>query len=162
MKVETLPDPIAGRAAGASTPPGRSATRWWVRWGLTLAALAVVGVLVVIPVVNVFFQALADGVGGYCAQPVGRPRHPARDPADADRGAGRRARSTRSSAWPRPGPSPASAFPGRTVLMTLIDLPFSVSPVVAGLMFVLLFGLQGYLGHGCGDTTSKSFSPCRV
>ena len=37
-------------------------------------------------------------------------------------------------------------FPGRTLLTTLIDVPFSVSPVVAGLMFVLIFGLQGYLG----------------
>jgi sulfate transport system permease protein len=37
-------------------------------------------------------------------------------------------------------------FPGRTLLVTLIDLPFSVSPVVAGLVFVLLFGLQGYFG----------------
>ena len=37
-------------------------------------------------------------------------------------------------------------FPGRALLTALIDLPFSVSPVVAGLMFVLLFGLQGYFG----------------
>ncbi|MBM3993838.1 MAG: sulfate ABC transporter permease, partial [Planctomycetes bacterium] len=37
-------------------------------------------------------------------------------------------------------------FPGRSILITLIDLPFSVSPVVAGLMIVLLFGLQGYFG----------------
>ena len=37
-------------------------------------------------------------------------------------------------------------FPGRTLLTALIDLPFSVSPVVAGLMFVLIFGLQGYFG----------------
>ncbi len=37
-------------------------------------------------------------------------------------------------------------FPGKTLLLTLIDLPFSVSPVVAGLLFVLLFGLQGLLG----------------
>jgi sulfate/thiosulfate transport system permease protein len=37
-------------------------------------------------------------------------------------------------------------FPGRTTLITVIDLPFSVSPVVAGLSFVLLFGLQGYFG----------------
>jgi sulfate transport system permease protein len=37
-------------------------------------------------------------------------------------------------------------FPGRTLLVTLIDLPFSVSPVVAGLCFVLLFGLQGFFG----------------
>jgi len=37
-------------------------------------------------------------------------------------------------------------FPGRTLLLALIDLPFAVSPVVAGLMFVLIFGLQGYFG----------------
>jgi sulfate transport system permease protein len=37
-------------------------------------------------------------------------------------------------------------FPGRTLLVSLIDLPFSISPVVAGLIFVLLFGRQGYLG----------------
>jgi len=37
-------------------------------------------------------------------------------------------------------------FRGKSLLITLIDLPFSVSPVVAGLMFILLFGLQGYFG----------------
>ncbi|MCA1380127.1 MULTISPECIES: sulfate ABC transporter permease subunit CysW [unclassified Bradyrhizobium] len=37
-------------------------------------------------------------------------------------------------------------FPGKTFLITLIDLPFSVSPVISGLVFVLLFGAQGYLG----------------
>jgi sulfate transport system permease protein len=37
-------------------------------------------------------------------------------------------------------------FPGRNVLITLIDLPFAVSPVISGLIFVLLFGLQGWLG----------------
>jgi sulfate/thiosulfate transport system permease protein len=37
-------------------------------------------------------------------------------------------------------------FRGKSLLITLIDLPFSVSPVVAGLMFVVLFGLQGFLG----------------
>jgi sulfate transport system permease protein len=37
-------------------------------------------------------------------------------------------------------------FPGKSVLNTLIDLPFSVSPVIAGLVYVLLFGLHGYLG----------------
>jgi sulfate transport system permease protein len=37
-------------------------------------------------------------------------------------------------------------FPGRDLLVTLIDLPFSVSPVIAGLIFVLLFGRQGWLG----------------
>jgi sulfate transport system permease protein len=37
-------------------------------------------------------------------------------------------------------------FRGKSLLITLIDLPFSISPVVAGLMFVVLFGLQGFLG----------------
>ena len=37
-------------------------------------------------------------------------------------------------------------FPGKTFLVTLIDLPFSVSPVISGLVFVLLFGAQGYFG----------------
>jgi sulfate/thiosulfate transport system permease protein len=38
------------------------------------------------------------------------------------------------------------SFPGKSLLITLIDLPFSVSPVVSGLIFVLLFGAHGYLG----------------
>jgi sulfate transport system permease protein len=42
-------------------------------------------------------------------------------------------------------------FPGRSVLVTLIDLPFSVSPVIAGLIFVLLFGKQGILGPFLAD-----------
>lgn len=37
-------------------------------------------------------------------------------------------------------------FPGKNVLLTLIDLPFAVSPVISGLIYVLLFGLQGYFG----------------
>jgi sulfate transport system permease protein len=117
----------------------------WVRWGLTSTAIAVVGVLVVIPVVNIFVEALREGIGIYWTNLF----------EDSD---------TRDSiiltltvvpialaanlifgitaAW-------AIArfnFPGRTLLTALIDLPFSVSPVVAGLMFVLIFGLQGYFG----------------
>lgn len=42
-------------------------------------------------------------------------------------------------------------FPGRTLLMSIIDLPFSISPVVAGLMLVLLYGRNGWLG-GVFDT----------
>jgi sulfate transport system permease protein len=41
-------------------------------------------------------------------------------------------------------------FPGKSVLITLIDLPFSVSPVVAGLAYVLVFGLQGWFGAWLG------------
>jgi sulfate/thiosulfate transport system permease protein len=46
-------------------------------------------------------------------------------------------------------------FRGRNVLITLIDLPFSVSPVIAGLVFVLLFGLQGWLGPWLSDHEIK-------
>lgn len=42
-------------------------------------------------------------------------------------------------------------FPGKTVLVTLIDLPFSVSPVVAGLIYVLVFGMQGWFGPWLAD-----------
>jgi sulfate transport system permease protein len=37
-------------------------------------------------------------------------------------------------------------FPGKSILITLIDLPFAVSPVISGLIFVLLFGMRGWLG----------------
>jgi len=42
-------------------------------------------------------------------------------------------------------------FPGKTLLVTLIDLPFSVSPVVSGLIYVLVFGMQGWFGPWLGD-----------
>jgi sulfate transport system permease protein len=42
-------------------------------------------------------------------------------------------------------------FRGKALLVTLIDLPFSVSPVVAGLIYVLLFGRQGWLGPWLAD-----------
>ena len=51
-------------------------------------------------------------------------------------------------------------FKGKSVLTTLVDLPFSVSPVVAGLVYVLMFGAQGWLVLGCKNTTSKLFLPC--
>jgi sulfate transport system permease protein len=46
-------------------------------------------------------------------------------------------------------------FPGKALLITLIDLPFSVSPVVAGLIYVLIFGLQGWFGEYLVDNDIK-------
>ena len=46
-------------------------------------------------------------------------------------------------------------FPGKSFLITLIDLPFSVSPVISGLVFVLLFGLQGWLGPWLAEQDIK-------
>ena len=117
----------------------------WVRWSLTLFALGVVGLLVVVPVVNIFAEALSEGLRAYWNNLF----------ADPD---------TRQSIFLTLTVVPIALvaniifglaaawaiarfnFPGRTLLTALIDLPFSVSPVVAGLMFVLIFGLQGYFG----------------
>src|SRR5690606_29530424 len=46
-------------------------------------------------------------------------------------------------------------FRGKSVLLTLIDLPFSVSPVIAGLIYVLVFGLQGWFGEWLRDHDIK-------
>jgi sulfate transport system permease protein len=46
-------------------------------------------------------------------------------------------------------------FRGKNLLLTLIDLPFSVSPVIAGLIYVLVFGLQGWLGETLRDHDVK-------
>ena len=46
-------------------------------------------------------------------------------------------------------------FRGKALLVTLIDLPFSVSPVVAGLMFIMLFGLQGFFGQWLNEHDYK-------
>jgi hypothetical protein len=47
-------------------------------------------------------------------------------------------------------------FAGKSLLITLIDLPFSVSPVVSGLVFVLLFGVQGYFGKAAAPERPRT------
>jgi sulfate transport system permease protein len=117
----------------------------WLRVTLIASAVAVIGILVVIPVANVFVEALREGIGTYFANLFGDPdtRHaivltltvvPIALVANTIFGV--------AAAWA----IARFRFPGRTLLTAMIDLPFSVSPVVAGLMFVLIFGLQGYLG----------------
>lgn len=46
-------------------------------------------------------------------------------------------------------------FRGKSILITLIDLPFAVSPVIAGLIYVLIFGLQGWFGEWLSDHDMK-------
>ncbi len=117
----------------------------WVRVTLTSLALLAMTVLVVIPVISVFAEALADGLGAYWNNLTG----------DAD---------TRHSVLLTLMVAPLAVlcnlvfgvaaawaitrfqFRGRTLLVTLIDVPFSVSPIVAGLMFVLLFAGWGVFG----------------
>jgi sulfate transport system permease protein len=118
---------------------------WLVQWGLIIAAVGIVGVLVIVPIINVFYEALARGAGTYMQNLLADPdtRHaivltltvaPVAVALNVVFGV--------AAAWA----IARYQFPGRTILTTLIDLPFSVSPVVAGLIFVLLFGLQGYFG----------------
>jgi sulfate transport system permease protein len=146
MAVELDPAPAAARPPG----PRRAADPWYVRWALVAATAGIVGVLIVVPLVSVFAQATAKGVGVYWHGLV----------ADAD---------TRHAVFLTLMVAPVAVamnvlggvaaawavarfrFPGRAVLTTLIDLPFSVSPVVAGLLFVLIFGLQTPLGAWLRD-----------
>lgn len=116
-----------------------------VKWMLISVAMLFLGVFLLLPLINVFAQALAKGVGAY----LGALRDP--DTLAAIR------LTLLVTAISVPlnlvfGVAAAWAiakfeFRGKSLLITLIDLPFSVSPVVAGLMFVVLFGLQGYFGE---------------
>ena len=118
---------------------------WVVQWGLTLIAVLTIVILIVVPVVNVFYQAFADGWGAYWQNLMGNSDTlhailltltvaPVAVVANVIFGV--------AAAWT----IARFHFPGRSILTALIDLPFSVSPVVAGLMLVLLFGMQGYFG----------------
>ncbi|HXQ24576.1 MAG TPA: sulfate ABC transporter permease subunit CysW [Candidatus Acidoferrales bacterium] len=116
-----------------------------VRWSLVALAAIGLGILVVMPLINVFYEALARGPRAYWNALVGDPDTlsaifltlrvaPTAVVANLIFGV--------AAAWA----IARFRFPGRTLLTALIDLPFAVSPVVAGLIFVLIFGLQGYLG----------------
>lgn len=134
------------RANGGGTPRrGSLQDPWFVRWGLIGAAVSVVGVLVVVPVIRVFYEALAHGAGTYVKSLLSDPdtRHAVRLTLTvAPVAVALNVVFGVAAAWA----IARYEFPGRTLVTALIDLPFSVSPVVAGLIFVLLFGLQGYFG----------------
>jgi sulfate/thiosulfate transport system permease protein len=118
---------------------------WLVRGGLTFLTLVIIGVLIVVPIVSVFSQALANGAGVYWDNLVGNTdtRHSILLTATvAPVAVAMNLVFGVAAAWA----IARFRFTGRTLLITLIDLPFSVSPVVAGLVFVLLFGAQGYFG----------------
>ena len=116
----------------------------WVRWTLIGVALAFLTLFLFIPLISVFYEALKKGVDVYFASLV---------EADA-LSAIKLTLITAAIAVPLNlvfGVAAAWAiakfeFRGKNLLITLIDLPFSVSPVIAGLIYVLIFGLQGWLG----------------
>jgi sulfate transport system permease protein len=121
-----------------------------VRWALTILALGVIGVLIIIPVVHVFAEAFANGAAFYFNSLFfnSDTRHAILLTLTiAPVAVGLNLIFGVAAAWA----IARYRFRGRTLLTTLIDLPFSVSPVVAGMVFVLLFGLQGYFGLWLSD-----------
>jgi len=128
---------------------GVASERPWVRWLLTGAALAFVAAFLLVPLALVFFEAFAKGPAAYLA-------------AIADDEAFSAIRLTLliavivvplnftfgvAAAWLLA----RYDFFGKSLLLALIDLPFSVSPVISGLIFVLLFGAQGWFGPFLSD-----------
>jgi sulfate transport system permease protein len=115
-----------------------------VRWTLVALAVGFLVLFLVLPLLAVFSEALRRGLGAFLA---------AFDEPDTQSAIGL---TLLVAAIAVPlnllfGVSAAWAvakfeFPGKSLLVTLIDLPFSVSPVVAGLVYVLLFGAKGLLG----------------
>jgi len=115
-----------------------------VRWTLISIAILFLTVFVVLPLVVVFTEAFSRGVSAYLS-------------ALSDPEALSAIRLTLTVAAISVGLNLVFGviaawaiakfeFPGKVFLITLIDLPFSVSPVISGLVFVLLFGAQGFFG----------------
>ena len=129
---------MSARSAAVLSEPA------WVRLGLIAGAVTFLGVSLVLPLVLVLTQALSKGLEVFWAAL-----------AEPDARAALRLTFTAAAiavpanlvfgvcaAW-----SIAKfEFKGKQLLITLIDLPFAVSPVIAGLVYVLLFGLQGWFG----------------
>ena len=115
-----------------------------VRWTLITIAILFLTIFVVLPLIVVFTEAFSKGVGAYLS-------------ALSDPEALSAIRLTLTVAVISVGLNLVFGviaawaiakfeFPGKVFLITLIDLPFSVSPVISGLVFVLLFGAQGFFG----------------
>ena len=141
---------MAGIVALRVQPAGTAAARTavaapgWGKWLCIGLSLAFLGVLLVMPLIVVCTEAMRKGIGAYF--------HSFSDPAAL--AAIRLTLLTAAIAVPANlvfGLAAAWAiakfeFLGKRVLTTLLELPFAVSPVVSGIIYVLLFGLQGWLG----------------
>ncbi len=120
-----------------------------VQLGLTTLALLALGLFIVLPLVAVFVQAFAKGWEGY--------RTAVQSPETLS--AIYLSLLTVGIAVPLNtvfGMAAAWAvtkfqFVGKNVLVTLIDIPFGVSPVISGLIYVLVFGAQGWFGEWLSD-----------
>jgi sulfate transport system permease protein len=134
---------LVSRAAAPATPRVTQEPAW-ARWLLTTLALLFLGFFLVLPLITVFTEALRRGIGAYLAT--------FQDPDALS--AIRLTLLVAAIAVPANvifGVAAAWAiakfqFWGKSVLTTLIDLPFAVSPVISGLIYVLIFGADGWFG----------------
>ena len=125
----------------------------WVRYTLTGLALVLISFMLIIPLLSVFFEALHQGWGLYQASLVESDALAAIKltlivaaialPLNLTFGV--------AAAWA----IAKFEFKGKSLLITLIDLPFAVSPVVAGLIYVLLFGAHGWWGEWLAEHNIK-------
>jgi sulfate transport system permease protein len=134
----------------ASKPTSRGAGRrvirnpWWVRVVFMTIALLFVACFLVLPLAAVFTEALRKGIGPFFASFTDPDMLSALKltlltaaiavPANLVFGV--------AAAWC----IAKFEFKGKSLLITLIDLPFAVSPVISGLIYVLVFGAQGWYG----------------
>lgn len=132
--------------SASQTGPSRRVLRepLWVRVLIRTAGLGFIGLFLVLPLVAVFYEALQQGLGAFLAS--------FQDPAAL--AAVKLTLIATGIALPLNLVFGLAAawciakfeFRGKSLLITLIDLPFAVSPVISGLIYVLLFGMQGWLG----------------
>ncbi|MDF5720551.1 MAG: sulfate ABC transporter permease subunit CysW [Rhizonema sp. PD37] len=128
----------------AQTEPQLNKPRNWVTVFVIALAVAYLVLVLYIPAINVFFQAFQKGVGPFLSNLLRS------DFLNAARLTLLLALITvpvntvfgLCAAWA----IARHKFPGRTLILSIIDLPFSISPVVAGLMIILLYGRQGWFG----------------
>jgi sulfate transport system permease protein len=149
MNAETsfsMPTDIQPESQVAAPRPVNTGTAdpTWAKVLLIGAALAFIALMLVLPLVAVFVEALRDGIGKYLSAVTNREAWSAirltlivagiSVPLNLVFGL--------CAAW-----SIAKfEFRGKSLLITLIDLPFSVSPVISGLIYVLLYGAHGWFG----------------
>lgn len=125
--------------------PARALTEpRWVRWTLITVALLFIALFLLVPLAQVFASALDKGIS-YYFDAIREPDALSAIKLTLITAFFSIVFNTAfglASAWA----ITKFRFPGKSLLITLIDLPFTVSPVVSGLIYVLLFGLQGLLG----------------
>ncbi|MGA2182374.1 MAG: sulfate ABC transporter permease subunit CysW [Bryobacteraceae bacterium] len=116
----------------------------WMRLTVILIAAGFVALLVLLPVVAVFAEALRKGISVYVASITDHDALSALRLTLLTAAVSVTANLIFgvAAAWV----IAKFEFPGKSTLLSLIDLPFAVSPVISGLVFVLLFGAQGWFG----------------